>query len=93
MSVLQTVALWGLLGGVVLGLALHFLAPPETRARLAGPFLRFGSGGVLFMLVWYAIYTERAMPAVEIAVGLTVVVPLVAGIVLAIARMLPGSRS
>lgn len=86
MDIVGIVALWGSMAGLVIGLAMAFFASPGFRAMAEGQLLRFGAGGMLFMLVWFLVSTGRASEQVEIGIGVLVLASLVAGIVLSIAR-------
>jgi hypothetical protein len=85
MEVLWIVAIGGVVGGLGLGLAVLFYSRADVRAKVQSQCLRFGSGGALFLAVWALIASGRAQAQVEIAIGLIVVIPLVAGVVLSVA--------
>jgi hypothetical protein len=86
MDLVGIIALWGVVAGLVIGLAIVSFAPADFRAKAEGQLLRFGSGGTLFMLVWSAVSDGRASAHVEIGIGVIVFASLVAGVVLMIAR-------
>jgi hypothetical protein len=86
MNVFGTIAIAGLVVGVIAGLAFLFAAGPQVRAKAEHEMLRFGTGGVLFMLVWFLFSSGGASAQVEIAIGVIATAPLIAGLVLWIAR-------
>jgi hypothetical protein len=86
MEQLLTIAIGSAIGGLALGLAVLFYASTDMRAKVQSQCLRFGSGGALFLVVWAFVSSDRALPAVEIAIGLIVGIALVGGVVLSVAR-------
>jgi hypothetical protein len=85
MEVLLIIAIGSIVGGLALGLAVFFYATTDMRAKVKAECLRFGSGGALFLVVWAFVATGRALPLIEIAIGLIVGIALVAGVVLSVA--------
>ena len=85
-DVIASIAIWGMVAGVVTGLALLFLAGREVRAKAEQEMMRFGIGGTLFMMVWFAMSNRGAAAHVEIAIGIVAFAPLVASVVLRVAR-------
>ena len=86
MDIVGPIALWGLVAGLAIGLAIVFFSAPDFRAKAESQLLRFGSGGTLFMLVWWVVFTGRASVQVEIGIGVIAFASLIAGAVLSIAR-------
>jgi hypothetical protein len=85
-DVISSIVIWGLVAGVVAGLALLFLTTREVRGKVEQEMLRFGIGGTLFMLVWFGMSNRGAAAHVEIAIGVIAVAPLVASLLLRVAR-------
>ena len=86
MDVIGTIAVLGLMVGLATGVAILFIASTNSRLVAESQLLRFGAGGVLFMVAWSLVATDRASAQVEIGIGALVFSSLVAGIVLSIAR-------
>ena len=86
MDVLTTVGIGALAAGLAAGFAFLFLASRELRTKAEPEMLRFGTGGALFMLVWFMFSGGGASAQAEIATGIIALAPLVAGIVLWVAR-------
>lgn len=90
-EIIQPIAIGGLAAGVVIGLAVQFFASAAVRAKVQAECLRFGSGGALFLLVWWFAAPGSASAPAEIAIGVIVFASVVAGIVLWLAgRMKQG---
>jgi peptidoglycan/LPS O-acetylase OafA/YrhL len=83
MSSLATICIWAVAAGVVAGVVLHNKVPSELRARVERSTLRWGVIGVVLMSGPFATmkHTAANWPA-EVALGLTVAIPLVVGVVL-----------
>jgi hypothetical protein len=85
-NVIAAIAIWGMVTGIVTALALLFLAGREARTKAEQEMMRFGIGGTLFMIVWFAMSNRGAAAHVEIAIGIVAFAPLVASVVLRVAR-------
>jgi hypothetical protein len=85
-DVISAIGVWGLVAGVVAGLAFLFLATRELRTEAEQEMMRFGIGGTLFMLVWFSMSNRGAAAHIEIAIGIVAFAPLVASIVLRLSR-------
>jgi len=83
MNELLIVGLGALAGGTLLAFFLNLHVTPFIRARMQRLCLRYGGTGTLFMVMPWAIASDRPKTApVLITVALIVTIPLVAGVVL-----------
>ena len=83
MSSLATICIWAVVAGLVAGAVLHAKVPSELRARVERTTLRWGVIGVVLMSGPFAVMKHTvANRSAEIALGLTVAIPLVTGVVL-----------
>jgi hypothetical protein len=85
MNVYANIIVWGVVGGIALGVVLYYLIPVEFRRRVEGVCLRVGGFGVLSEMVILAIIRGRVSDGVITPIGIMLVTFLVAGISLFIA--------
>ncbi|MBL0143763.1 MAG: hypothetical protein IPP91_17070 [Betaproteobacteria bacterium] len=82
MNVLETIGVWGVVAGLILGLLAHINLSPEIRAKVKRQCLRTGMGAPLvFGAPLLNLDRPSAAPAM-IAIGLIVAIPMVVGVVL-----------
>jgi len=92
MNTLLFVALWAAIGGIALCVVLRRTLDGEgMRAKVEKACLIFGGVGAVLMLAPLVVGTERAgLLQARAALGLLAGIPLVAGVVMRIARMRAG---
>ena len=86
MNPLISVAIWGIVGGLAAGLVIHFKVPPDIRAKVERWCLRFGAFAPFMFIALANVSTKAVAAQAVVALGLIMVIPLVAGIVLYVAR-------
>ena len=91
METLATIAIWGVLGGSMIGLAAHIKAPSEVRGRLRRLLLKYGSTSCILMTAPQAMMAgQQSLTRLAVTLGLIAFVPLVAGMVMALLHRASG---